>query len=212
MGKRGVGIVPVVVVAIGITYPFVAAFWRWPLSTSPQTLDRPTQALAALRDFPCRGNVFNDYTYGGLMIMSLPGVPVYIDGRMPSWHGLEGSYLDRYVQVLKGEEIMQTEFARYDVQCVLLSDFDTKLSDALANDPQWRRTIKAQNAELWRRDSVGDRVPDLANNLGVNGTRRKLTAVNAAQNIMMCDCRWVMIDDASKTSAEPPITKCGAKS
>ncbi len=156
MGKRGAGLVPVLVVAIGVAYPLLLLFWRWPLSTSPQTLDRPTQALAALRDSPCRGNVFNDYTYGGLMIMSLPGVPVYIDGRMPSWRGPEGSYLDRYVQVLKGEEIMQSEFARYDVQCVLLSDFDAVLSETLAKDQRWRQTIKAQNAELWRRDSVGD--------------------------------------------------------
>lgn len=151
-GRRGRWAMIAGAVILGGLYPISLLWWRWPLTTSPHTLDRPTQALAALRDEPCRGQVFNDYTYGGLMIMSLPGVPVYIDGRMPSWKGPEGSYLDRYVEVLKGGDVMREDFTKYGINCVLLSDFDVKLHEALANDPTWHQTVKAQDAELWRRD------------------------------------------------------------
>jgi hypothetical protein len=151
-GRWGGWLMAGAAVVVGIVYPLSLLLWRWPLTTSPQTLDRPTQALIELRDHPCRGQLFNDYTYGGFIIMSLPNVPVYIDGRMPSWRGPAGSYLDKYVEVLKGQEVMRSEFARYDINCVLLSNFDTKLHEALAQDPAWRQSVKAQDAELWRRD------------------------------------------------------------
>ena len=135
----------------GVAYPLFL-LWRPPAIERSTPLARPVKVLQALKHDPCRGRVFNDYSYGGLMIWALPGVPVYIDGRMPSWSGSEGRYLDRYVEVLKGGEVMRLEFARYNVQCVVLSKVDTNVRDALAAEPGWRLELRAQDAELWRRD------------------------------------------------------------
>lgn len=140
-----------VAIIVGVAYPVSLLLLPSPVDAGVK-LARPTRALQELRDAPCKGRVFNDYNYGGLMIWSLPGVPVYIDGRMPSWSGPEGRYLDRYVEVLKGGEAMDSEFSRFDVQCVLISKLDTKMSEALAHQPAWRLVLRAQDAELWRRD------------------------------------------------------------
>jgi hypothetical protein len=95
--------------------------------------------------------VFNDYNYGGFLIWSLQRVPDYIDGRMPSWSGPQGSYLDRYVQVLKGGSVTDAEFARYHVECAMLTEYDDKLSAHLRHQG-WRLAVHTQGTQLWRRD------------------------------------------------------------
>lgn len=46
----------------------------------------PVQALAFLATHPMRGNMFNDYAWGGALIWSFPRYKVFIDGRMPYWN------------------------------------------------------------------------------------------------------------------------------
>lgn len=47
--------------------------------------DAPVNALAYLRNHPMKGNMFNDYDWGGTLIWSFPEYKVFIDGRMPYW-------------------------------------------------------------------------------------------------------------------------------
>ncbi|HEY6736490.1 MAG TPA: hypothetical protein VI322_02110 [Candidatus Saccharimonadia bacterium] len=149
--RRSVWVVVVFDVTLGVLYPLFL-LWQPPALDRGVQLARPTLVLQDLKAAPCQGHVFNDYSYGGLMIWALPGVPDYIDGRMPSWSGPRGRYLDRYVEVLKGGDAMREEFARFNVQCAVLSKLDDKLSTALAQTPGWRLARRAQDAELWRRD------------------------------------------------------------
>jgi hypothetical protein len=83
--------------------------------------DYPVQAVAYLTAHPCRGNLFNDYNYGGFLIWKLPSEPVFIDGRMPSWRDPSGhKYLDTYFSILKTPSVQKTQFKKYNIQCVLL--------------------------------------------------------------------------------------------
>jgi hypothetical protein len=141
------------VVALGLGIGLPVSLFFWPPQIDPGgTLARPVAELSALKAEPCRGHLFNDYSYGGLIIWSLPGVETYIDGRMPSWSGPEGRYLDRYVDVLKGGETTSREFGRYNIQCAVISKLDKKLDGWLAQQSGWRVVTRADDARLWRRD------------------------------------------------------------
>jgi hypothetical protein len=136
---------------VGVAFPLAVLQWP-PRTNGGISLQQPVQALRQLKARPCQGHIFNDYNYGGFMIWALPAVPMYIDGRMPSWRGPQGSYLDRYVQVLKGGAVTDEEFARFNVQCAVLSRYDDRLIAHLKRLPGWRLALKAEGSELWRRD------------------------------------------------------------
>ncbi len=100
------------------------------LPPTPAAPYAPEQ-VAYLAEHPCPGRVFNHYNFGGYMIWQLPDVPVYIDGRMPSWTNEDGvKYMDTYLSVSDDATIRDVEFARYDVRCVLWYR-DEDLSTAL---------------------------------------------------------------------------------
>jgi hypothetical protein len=139
-----------VAVAVGVGLPIALLLYP-PNLPGSLTLASPSMAIASLKADPCQGHLFNDYNYGGLIIWQLPGVPDYIDGRMPSWVGPNGSYLQRYDQVLAGGTVAEQEFVRFDVRCALISHNDVRLSRWLAIQPGWRLTLQGQDAQLWRK-------------------------------------------------------------
>lgn len=99
----------------------------------------PHDTLVYLSEHSCDGRLFNAYHFGGYLIWKLPQVPVYIDGRMPSWRDEEGKRLvDNYFDSLRNDTVRHREFARYDIRCALL--------DARAN----KTTVRALQGEGWR--------------------------------------------------------------
>jgi hypothetical protein len=134
---------------VGVLFPIALLLYP-PALPGSLTLEVPSNAIASLRSQPCRGHLFNDYNYGGIIIWQLPGVPDYIDGRMPSWEGPRGSYLALYNRVLRGGSFAQAEFARYNIQCVLISKYDSSLSGWLSAQSDWHMTLDSQEAQLWR--------------------------------------------------------------
>jgi hypothetical protein len=137
-------------VLVGIIYP-VSLLLYPPKLPDGLTLNYPAKAIASLRSQACPGHLFNDYNYGGIILWQLPGVADYIDGRMPSWVGPRGKYLDIYNRTLGGGAYTTEEFARYNIQCVLISQYDTKLSSWLSTQPPWHLSIRSQDAQLWRK-------------------------------------------------------------
>jgi hypothetical protein len=81
----------------------------------------PQPAVSYLMLHSCHGNLFNDYDYGGYLIWKLPSVPVYIDGRMPTWRYPSGqTYMARYLEIFNDTRVQKSEFKRYDIGCALL--------------------------------------------------------------------------------------------
>jgi hypothetical protein len=106
----------------------------------------PVPEVAYLQSHSCPGNLFNDYTYGGYLIWKLPGTPVFIDGRMPTWHDPSGeSYIDRYEAILKKSATQKTAFTHYHIRCALLAQSTT--------DRRLQTSLKKQG---WSTASTGN--------------------------------------------------------
>jgi hypothetical protein len=101
-----------VVIVIGSANNYIRFPVQWDAAYAPQ-------AVSYLRENGCEGNVFNHYDFGGYMIWQLPTIPVYIDGRMPSWSHEGEKYMDRYLDVVDDPKVRKEEFARYNVRCVI---------------------------------------------------------------------------------------------
>jgi hypothetical protein len=127
-------------VLLGVTFAFQL----------PITNAYPVAAVASLRAHPCQGNIFNEYDFGGYLDWQLPGVPVYIDGRMPSWKGPQGYYIDRYFKIKDGGAIVDQEFARYNITCAVLYNGEKALPKRLIREG-WKVSAKDSTATLWRK-------------------------------------------------------------
>lgn len=105
----------------------------------------PVAAVAYLQQHPCPGRLYNNYNYGGYLIWKLPSSKDYIDGRMPTWEpymstyvGLEKHFKNRY----------QAEFARYDIQCALLSSGADRIVVNTLEQAHWHSVSSANSATL----------------------------------------------------------------
>jgi hypothetical protein len=95
----------------------------------------PLRLLAAipesLRDQP----VFNDYTFGGPLILA--GIRPYIDGRSDMYG--DPFVLD-YVEIIEGdEERFNRAVAKYGIRWTMLPYRDKALISKLDSSPRWRR-------------------------------------------------------------------------
>jgi hypothetical protein len=145
-GRKAMLAVLVAIVLFAVVYSAHNAFW----SFGPRTGGYPVQAIAYLRDHPCPGNLFNDYNYGGFLIWKLPNVPVFIDGRMPSWKAPDGEkYMNTYEHLLHHPATYPATFSRYDIKCVLLGNnsLNSRLIKRLEGIP-WRHIPTQDNSVL----------------------------------------------------------------
>jgi hypothetical protein len=110
----------------------------------------PVAQVAQLRDQPCRGNLFNDYDFGGYLIWQLPQIKIYIDGRMPSWKYAGENYLANWILDLTDAQARSRDFARYDVGCVLIRPKHAEIVRDLKADG-WIVTSADAQAILLRR-------------------------------------------------------------
>ena len=116
----------------------------------------PSRAVAYLSAHPCSGNLFNAYDYGGYLIWKLPGKPVYIDGRMPSWRNNNGvKYLTMYDNAIENQKYQQAQFSKYNIRCVLVTndgEFRLLITDLTNN--RWRQVVIANQSVLLIAPSV----------------------------------------------------------
>lgn len=142
-----------------VLYSFLTLVTIWILSTLnayflPWSHKRgdsyPTHAVSYLRTHQCPGNLFNSYTYGGYLIWKLPSLPVYIDGRMPTWTAPDGRrYNDTYLDVFDTPSVQKTEFSKHNIGCVLLQKSNvTKELIGRLNKTGWKTVSDADGAVL----------------------------------------------------------------
>ena len=120
----------------------------WPFRARENSY--PRSSVEYLAKNGCPGHLFNDYNYGGYLIWKLPNVPVFIDGRMPSWRNEHSQkYMDNYYKMLKDKDLRNAQFSQYNVRCVLLSR--SSRNNQLLDDLEkagWRQTVKTGRTEL----------------------------------------------------------------
>ena len=97
----------------------------------------PVAAVTALSTKPCTGNLYNDYDFGGYLIWKMPQTKVYIDGRMPSWKLGGESYMENWKRDLTDTVFRRTDFARYNIRCVMVR-------------PSRRQIVRELRADGWQ--------------------------------------------------------------
>lgn len=111
----------------------------------------PGQAVTYLRQHGCAGgNLFNSYDYGGYLIWKLPQLPVYIDGRMPSWRDKNGQkYMDHYEALAQGRIPYQADFSTYNIRCAVIEKGEDSqpLVSELDGDG-WKTVVSTDNYVL----------------------------------------------------------------
>ena len=101
--------------------------------------EAPVQALSYLRTHPMRGNMFNNYGWGGTLIWALPQYNIFIDGRMPYWE-LDGRNIFRdYLTVETVSEGWDKKIEEYDIAWFLIKR-STPLAAVLNTMPEiWEK-------------------------------------------------------------------------
>ena len=108
----------------------------------------PDQAVSYLNNHPCHGNLFNDYNYGGYLIWKLPNTPLYIDGRMSPWRDPTGTkYLTTYLNLLKNNNLRESQFNKYGIKCVLIKSSNKRFVEDLKSD-NWNVVNEGNGAVL----------------------------------------------------------------
>lgn len=81
----------------------------------------PATAVNFLKEHNVRGNIFNDYNFGGYLIWHLwPDISVYIDGRTPTIYDQDFLWLDGMAQQKK--EVWKNVADQYGIDIVLMHD------------------------------------------------------------------------------------------
>jgi hypothetical protein len=128
--------------AVLATFVTVAAFatvvpW-WPRNVEPLKSIAPATAIDFVRRSDIKGNVFNDYNFGGFLIWS--HIPTFIDGRALPFGD---DFIHIYSNALVDFDSASRIFNEYNISWVILIP-RRPLVKALARSPLW---IKAYSDE-----------------------------------------------------------------
>jgi len=123
--------------------------------------DYPFQALNWLKENPQKGNVFNNYGWGGYLILHLPETKTFVDGRMAHWKSAsdqrfrsaldqrdEKHILKDYMEVTELNPNWQEIFKKYNVKWILIKK-ESSLSQALELSPDWQEIYQDDLAIIY---------------------------------------------------------------
>ncbi len=137
-------------------WPVVAAlaalWWAVTPKETVMPVDRwPHGALAHVRSLPerYRGNMFNQYLYGGYLMWYLPEHKVFVDGRADFYGESFVKEFDRTARLKPG---WMDTFEKYKIEWTLLP-VEHRLNTALSLLPGWERTYADEVAVIYRRRS-----------------------------------------------------------
>jgi tetratricopeptide (TPR) repeat protein len=144
--------------------------WRLYEKSRPPNLYYPVQATQFIKNYQLKGNMFNEYAYGGYLLYQLyPTQKVFIDGRTDVYLCCEIKDL-MSVSSKKaetdnefGKVIYQTIYDKYQVSFVVLRtekhSEQRKITRLLNQDPQWSLVYWDDVAQIFiRKDRKNDAV------------------------------------------------------
>lgn len=85
-----------------------------------QTGKYPYGAVEYLKQHPIKGNMFNEYNWGGYLIWKLPTKRVFIDGRMAIWTTAEQNIFKDYLKLDKSDPQTEDILKKYDIDFALV--------------------------------------------------------------------------------------------
>ncbi len=117
------------------------------LSSRESAVYPDTAAQKYLQNFHPRGNVFNDYLWGGYLIWNVRQVPVFIDSRMDVFE--RNGVLADYLHAVRIENTLQI-LDKYSIQYVLFEN-DRPLTYLLRHTAGWKVDYEDTNTVLFER-------------------------------------------------------------
>lgn len=111
----------------------------------------PLHALAYLRTHPMKGNMFNDYDWGGTLIWSFPKYKVFIDGRMPYWQLNGRNIFKDYFTITNVTQGWDKKIKEYDIDWFIIRS-ETPLAAVLETLPDtWEKQYDDEFAVIFVR-------------------------------------------------------------
>jgi hypothetical protein len=130
------------VVAVVVLFPT-----NQTLNDHGSTIYPDAAAQTYLQNFHPRGNVFNDYLWGGYMIWNVRQVPVFIDSRVDVFE--RNGVLADYLHAVRIEDSLQI-LDKYSIQYVLFENH-RPLTYLLRHTPGWKIDYEDKTAILFER-------------------------------------------------------------
>lgn len=134
----------ITVALVGLVIVFL---YQNALPSSDREATYPVAEVSYLKAHQCKGNLFNDFDWGGYLIWKLPGNKVFIDGRMQAWSNPAGvNYFDIYQRVFSDSSFRNMTFKQYNITCALVDSSSTlvKQLETLG----WQAQVKTNYAIL----------------------------------------------------------------
>jgi hypothetical protein len=114
----------------------------------PSAASYPAGAADYILANDVRGNLFNEYHWGGYLIYRLyPERRVFIDGRADVYGN---DFVAQYQQIIRLQTDWRHSFAAHDISLALVGK-DSALALALADDPNWRELYAGEVERLFER-------------------------------------------------------------
>lgn len=104
----------------------------------------PLKAVAYLEKNPPQGNMLNSYNWGGLLMFSLPEIPVFVDGRTDLYGD---DFLKNYFRTYLGASDWRDLLDDYAIQTVVIED-ETALATLLREDDGWQVVYEDEQAVI----------------------------------------------------------------
>lgn len=122
----------------------------------------PTDAATFIQNNNIKGNMFNDFTYGGYLIYRLyPKQKVFIDGRSDVYLCCEIKEVINLMADAKNPDsefrmILNQFWNKHNISYVVISterfSFSQRIGKILSNDPSWNLVFWDDNAEIFLRN------------------------------------------------------------
>lgn len=113
----------------------------------------PYEALEHIKNIDQKGNMFNNYNWGGYIIWKYPQYKTFIDGRMPLWTENDEMAMIPYSKIItdfqNNKNIFDTYVSRYNITWILESNESKWVKELLKAEPdQWEIFYKDDIAQI----------------------------------------------------------------
>ncbi|KPJ70355.1 hypothetical protein AMJ51_02115 [Microgenomates bacterium DG_75] len=140
---------------------FIGPFFRFPqaliVNRSWQRscqISHSCPAVEFLKKQPEKGNIFNAYEQGGLLIWLLPEYKVFVDGRMPAWQTPSGkSPYTIYLETLQTQPGWQETLEEYNINWLYISP-GTFMDLRIRDNPQefgWQEVYRGKTTVIYKK-------------------------------------------------------------
>lgn len=128
-------------------------------ATIPSPLYFPVNATKFIKDVDIKGNMFNEFRYGGYLLYHLyPQKKIFIDGRTDFYlccelKQLSNLYKNQTLPDKKYKLLLDNLWNKYQMSFILIQSskigFDKKVARILINDPKWILVFWDDNSQIF---------------------------------------------------------------